>query len=276
MDGEPSTLHQEALQMRHGEVDNERPFYIESIRQVNTKKFKTKAMSYHVRFTNMLADVEITNLHRRLHEIFQQILDETIGGIPPRNQVRFVLHSNQLEYPITFIFMAPDRLTSEHIVTEFERVIQSNREFRLKDTVEINVVHMSMLMGGKGTKCSEVNLEKHLEKKKSITCIQNDDELCLARALVVAKAKLDKDPQYNTIADHRRAMQTRLAQELHHNADVPLEPCGIEHAKQFQAHLSEHQISIVSKECGDKVIYAGPEKDKKIYLYMHNYGLSIS
>ena len=55
-------------------------------------------------------------------------------------------------------------------------------------------------------------------------------------------------------------MQTRLARELHQNAGVPLGPCGIEQAKQFQAYLTEYQITI----------YAGPEKDKTIYLYMHN------
>ena len=82
----------------------------------------------------------------------------------------------------------------------------------------------------------------------------------MARALVVAKAKLDNDQQHKSIVDHRRPMQTRLAQELHRNAGVPLGPCGIEEAKQFQLYLADYQISI----------YAGPEKEKKIYLYMHN------
>ena len=93
---------------------------------------------------------------------------------------------------------------------------------------------MSMPIGGKGNKCSEVNLEKHLEKKRSIIRIRNEEELFMARALVVIKAKLDNDSHYKSIADHRRPMQTRLAQELHKNAGVPLGPCGIEQAKHFQ------------------------------------------
>ena len=88
-----------------------------------TKKFKTNATSYRVQFTNVLADVEITSLHERLHEIFQQILDETVGAVPPQDQIRFVLHFVQ-------------RLTTEHILAKFEQVIQSNQEFRLSDTVE--------------------------------------------------------------------------------------------------------------------------------------------
>ena len=52
-----------------------------------------------------------------------------------------------------------------------------------------------MPIGGKGNKRSEVNLEKHLKKKKSVIRIRNEDDLCMAQALVVAKAKLDNDLQ---------------------------------------------------------------------------------
>ena len=130
-----------------------------------TKKFKTNATSYPIQFTNVFADVEITGLHERLHEIFQQVLDETVGGVPPQDQIRFLLHSNQLDKPIHFPFMPAERLTTEHILAKFEQVIQSNQEFRLNDTVEINVTHVSMPIGGKGSKRSEVNLGKHLERK---------------------------------------------------------------------------------------------------------------
>ena len=56
----------------------------------------------------------------------------------------------------------------------------------MNDTLEINVIHVSVPMAAKRSKRSEVNLEKHLKKKKSIIRIQNEDELCM-----VAKAKLD-------------------------------------------------------------------------------------
>ena len=116
---------------------------------------------------------------------------------------------------------------------------------------------------------TDVSLERHLEKKKSVVRIQNKDDLCMARALVVAKAKVDEGPQYKYVANHRKSIQTRLVQELHTNTNVPLGPCGIEEAKLFQTYLAEYQINIVSKEYNNKIIYSGPEKDK-IYLYMHN------
>ena len=58
----------------------------------------------------------------------------------------------------------------------------------------MNVIHVSMPSRGKGGKHTELNLEKHLEKKRSVIRIRNKDSLCMARALVVAKSKIDNDP----------------------------------------------------------------------------------
>ncbi|CAB3991126.1 DNA polymerase, partial [Paramuricea clavata] len=139
-----------------------------------------------------------------------------------------------------------------------------------KRAVDVNVVHVEMPHGGTGTKRAEINLEKHLMKKRSIIRIRNNDQLCLARALVVAKAKIDNDPQYTSIVDHRRAMQTRLARELHQKAAVPLGPCGLDEVKQFQTYLSDYQINIVSKDHQNALIYIGPDQEKRIYLYLHD------
>ena len=259
----------------HEEIDEDDdsdgiPFIVESVKQVNVKKFRTTGINYRIQFTNAFADVELSSFHNQLHEIFQRILDETTRGVPPNDQVRFVLHSQQLEQPISFPFLPRHRLTTERVLAEFQRVIQSNQEFRLNDTVDVNVIHVVMPQGGRGSKRSEINLEKHLAKKRSIVRIQNSDDLCLARALVVAKAKIDNDPQYKYIADHRKPMQTRFAEELHQKSGVPLGPCGLDEVKRFQTYLSEYQINVVSKEYMNSIIYTGPEQEKRIYLYMHN------
>ena len=168
--------------------------------------------------------------------------------IPLHDQVRFVLHSPQLEYPISLPFMPRQRLTTERVLAEFEHVIQSNHEFRLHGAVNVDLIHVEMAYGGKGTKQSQINLEKHLMDKRSIVRVQNKDELCLARALIIAKAKIDCDSRYKMIANHRKPLQARLAQELHQKADVPLGPCGMDEVKRFQTYLTEYQINIVSKD----------------------------
>ena len=132
--------------------------------------------------------------------------------------------------------------------------------------VDVNVIHLSTPSGGKGRKHTALNLEKQLEEKKTVIRIQNKDDFCMANALEVAKAKVDNDPQYKSIIDHRRPMQTGLVQKLHTNTGIPLGLCGIDEANQFQAYLSDNEINIMSKEYNYKVIYAGPGKDKKQVL----------
>ena len=82
-----------------------------------------------------------------------------------------------LEYPISLPFMSRQRLTTERVLAEIERVIQSNHEFRLIDSVNVNLIHIEMAYGGTGTKRNEINLEKHSARKGSIIRIQNKDEL---------------------------------------------------------------------------------------------------
>jgi hypothetical protein len=164
--------------------------------------------------------------------------------------------------------MPRQRLTTERVLAEFERVIQSNHEFHLNDIVNVDLIHVEMPYGGKGTKRSEINLEKHLINKRSIIRVQNKDELCLARALVIAKAKIDNDSRDRLIRKSERPLQTRLARELHQKAHVPLGPCGMDEVKRFQTYLTEYQINIVSKDHQNSILYSGPEQEKRIYLFL--------
>jgi hypothetical protein len=197
-------------------------------------------------------------------------LDNITRDIPEHDQVRFVLHSPQLEKPISLPVKALSPLTTERVFAQIERVIQSHHEFRLNESVKVNLVHVKMPNGATGSKRSEINLEKHLMNKRAIVRIQKEDDLCLARALVVSIAKIENDSRYKSIVDHRRQMQTRLAHDLHQKAGVPIGSCGIDEVKQFQAYLTDYQINIVSKEHQNSVIFSGPDKEKRIYLFLHD------
>ena len=65
--------------------------------------------------------------------------------------------------------------------------------------------------GGTGKKRKIANLDKYLTRKHSIVRIQNMDNLCLARAIVVAKAKVDNNERYCSINDYRGPLQADLA-----------------------------------------------------------------
>ena len=195
----------------------------------------------------------------------------------PKDQVRFILRSEQLDTPISIPFMDVERLTTERVFSQIERVIQSNQEFRLNDTVTIDIIHVVAPEGsGKSrVKRTTLNIREYLKKKGSVISVNNNDNLCLARALVVAVARIEKDPKYNQIRDSRGHIQLERALDLHRAANVSLGPCGMDEVKLFQQYLVSYQIIVVFGDHNDSIIYppkppTNPDAEKSIYLYYHN------
>ena len=141
--------------------------------------------------------------------------------------------------------------------------------------MNVNVIHVEMPQGGTGTKRSEINLEKNLTNKRTIVRIQNEDDLCLARALVVSIAKIENDSRDRQIRDHRQPVRACLAQELHQKASVLIGKCGIDEVKQFQTtdYLKDTQIRdsffctpITSSEVESEILSIPNKKSHGLYL----------
>jgi hypothetical protein len=81
-----------------------------------------------------------------------------------------------------------NQLTSELLLTEIERVLQSNKQFILDHCVQLNITHVSLPKGGTGKRCDYVDTERFVKDKRCIIQIQNKDDMCCARAIVTAKA----------------------------------------------------------------------------------------
>ena len=183
------------------------------------------ATNYSIRFNNTVSDLNLVESYERTQKIFEHLLNDVTTGMNEKDQVRFVLRSTQLDTPISLPFMPVLQLTPEHVFSQIERVIQSNQDFRLNDTVVVDIVHVEAPQDS-GRKRTILDIGEFLHKKRSIITIGNNDDLCLARALVVAIAKIEKDPRYKSLANSRKTVQERKARELNELANVPLGPCG--------------------------------------------------
>ena len=96
----------------------------------------------------------------------------------------------------------------------------------------------------------------------------------MARALVVAIAKVENEPNYKNLTKPGRREQEKRAKALHTAANVPLGPCGIPEVALFQKHLTSYEINIVSGNHNNSIIFPPqPSTDRNvtpIYLYLHN------
>ena len=249
-------------------------YQLESSKKYHSKKFGMTATDHKVRFNNVLADFDVLESYQSTMKIFHHLLEEVTEDMTPNDKIRFILRSAQLETPISLPFMTVEELTTERVFAQFERVIQSNQEFRLNDTVIIDINHVETPEGSGKSKRTSFNIRDHLKQKKSVVCINNTDDLCLARALAVAIARIENDPKYKQIRDSGKPLQREKAFDLHEAANVPLGPCGIDEVKLFQNYLVNYQIIIVSGAHNNSIIYPPkpPGTDEKpiISLYYHN------
>ena len=103
--------------------------------------------------------------------------------------------------------------------------------------------------------------------KKTILTIQNKDELCCARAIVTAKAKVDQHPNWEGFRKGR-TIQTTQAVQLHLEADVPQGPCGYEELHKFSQapSLADYQLLLVDETRGFSVLSFSPPQPKKLVL----------
>ena len=258
--------------------DEQGQYYYElkSSEKYNSKKFGMTGTDHRVRFNNVLADFDLLQSYRSTMKIFHHLLEEIKEGMAPNDKIRFILRSEQLDTPISLKFMTVEQLTTERVYSQIERVIQSNQEFRLNDTVIIDINHVATPEGSGRSKLKRTifNIRDYLKQKRSIVCIDNTDDLCLARALAVAIAKNENDPKYKQIRDSRRPVQRQRALALHQAANVPLGPCGIPEVKLFQNYLVNYQIIVVSGSHNNSIIYPpqppGTDEKPVISLFYHN------
>ena len=246
----------------------------ESVTKTKSKKFRMSATDHRIRFNNVVSQLDLIESYQRTQAIIQYLLNDVTQDMNEKDQVRFVLRSEQLDTPISMPFMSVEQLTPEKVFSQIERVIQSNRDFRLNDTVVVDIIHVEAPQGSGRSKRNVLNIKDFLHKKRSVITIRNNDNLCLARALVVAIAKIGKDPNYKNLLKPGYKILERKARELHEAANVPLGPCGIHEVELFQKYLTNYEINIVSGNHDNSIIYPSrPSPDNNvtpIYLYLHD------
>ena len=176
-------------------------------------RFNTESNEYRVTF-NELNVQSVQDILKTLQNLFDSVLTDVTKGMQEEDLVQVTLECPDLDLP-----MQMNQLTSELLLAEIERVLQSNEQFVLDHCVQLNITHVSLPKGGTGKRCDYVDTERFLNDNRCIIQIQNKDDMCCARAIVTAKAKIDGHEQWNSIQRGRR-IQEELALELHTKTGV--------------------------------------------------------
>ena len=99
----------------------------------------------------------------------------------------------------------------------------------------------------------KVQSKKDFKNKKSVVLIENDDELCLGRCLVIALADRDNHPKKKQIKMGRK-IQTELVHELYEKYNMPKTTSSLNSIMEWENHL-DCSITIIDSDNFNNITY---------------------
>ena len=228
---------------------------------------------------NLIPNENITQaLQDGLRRAVNQVL-ATTPNLHDQDQLYFTLGSDRLHnnFQGWGLRAGEWREGGARLDALFDRLAQapnSNEQFEMDDSFQLSITQAHHAPQGSGKPCrgkpGHPTLQMLTRNSKSVIRIQNKDELCCARALVVAKARVDQHPKYHSIRQGTK-LQKELALLLYHEANVPFGPCSYDALTKFSAapSLAQYQITLVDAHRSFQITTFGPIQDKQLILLHH-------
>ena len=227
---------------------------------------------------NLILSQNITQaLQDGLRRAVNQVLTTT-PNLDDQDRLYFTIASNRLHnnFQGWGLRAGEWRQDGERVEALFHRLAQalnSNEQFEMDDSFQVSITQVHHAPQGTGRprrgKPGHPTMAMLTAKKNSVIRIQNkDDKLCCARALVVAKTRLDQHPKQRAIQRGKGPLQRTLALDLHHEAKVPLGPCSYDAFTAFSKapSLVGYQIILVDASRSFHITTFGPLQDKQLIL----------
>ena len=168
----------------------------------------------------------------------------------------------------------------DELLATLANKLNSNEAFNADRGFQVDVVFVSMPDPGTGHKKKNnpgrMCLERENKKKRCIITINNNDELCCARAIVTMRAHCHKEDGVDALRlwDSLKKgypVQQQQAQTLHRQAGVAEGACGLPELAKFQHALgSEYQLLVMLRMKPFDLIFKGPDAPHQIRLLKSN------
>ena len=220
-----------------------------------------------------------------MEALYKAIKDQFTPDARPQDLLHFAIHAHGFTHAFRSSniqvgdFLRRDSYTDELLDTLAGK-LNSNEDFHPDRGLQVDVVLIRMPTPGSGrARKKQVGFrawEDDSKRKQSIIRIENQDDLCCARAIVTMRAWCHRnDPGHMPRSDWNalrlgRPRQKQMAQELHRAAGVPEGPCGYPELEQFQQYLSTlnppYQLKVMNRQKPFFISFKGPDAPHIIQL----------
>ena len=236
-------------------------------------------MSTHDVTVHGLEDTPLERARDTIVFILNHVRTIVLQPIRPTDRVGLGIESSSLKLglPVWTPLIELSQLTTERWMMEFEKVLNSQEGLAFDESFKVRV-DVASPPGGSCRRDVPQHSELFLKKKDCVITINNHDEICMARALVVAKAIADYgSSSHPEVKKMRRGKkkQTAEAKILLRKAGFYPRRFTIADLPAFEAVLGEeYQVYVLSREQACSIIYpkqaAGQEKKTTLLLLLHN------
>ena len=146
-------------------------------------------ISYRLKVQENPLDRKVSDILGEVYSMFTNLITDLRNDLENGDLVQFYLNHPILNVPIIVSARPIEDLTVENIMTDVEKVLQSEEELKLDEQFEIHVGILRIPRGGRGKYF--INRQENIYRKRSIVeMINKDDNLCFDRAVAVCLAKL--------------------------------------------------------------------------------------
>ena len=217
----------------------------------------------------------LNNLLPDLQALFDTLLEHMREQYGEDGVARIYINHPKLESPIIVRLKHLRDLCGTEILHIIDEVLYSAGEIPADDELDINVAIIKLLKGSGRRPVRDV--VKDTKAKHCFITIQNDDLLCLPRAIVVALCRLrykndsnneNLKKEYDKIREKNSNYQKEQALLLLLHSGLPASRSGISEDIPIYENILNVGICLFSAQAGNRRVYNGNKwYSGKIFLY---------
>lgn len=209
-----------------------------------------------------------------IRKAINQVIQRGTEDLQPRDQVSFSFCCKDLKRGEGWIRFRPaEEISYDDVWNVISSVYQSNSTGLNTDSFCLAITSVRMPTGrGKANTGRYNTFEEECRKRRGIIVINNKDNMCLPRALVVTKAYVEKDPEQNKVRRDHGKLQTQRAHQLCTDSGVvvPEEGCGIPELRQFQQYLKNFKLMVYKYGTkGRDMMFKGSSEGPSLNILYH-------
>ena len=233
-------------------------------------------MTYKVKLNNSNPELLLNNLLPNLQALFDTLLDHTREQYGEEGVGRIYINLPKLESAIIVRPKYLWELSGTEILQVIDEVLYNAGEIPADDDeLDINIAIIKLMKGSGRRPVRDV--KKDTKAKRCFVTIQNDDLLCLPRAIMVGYLRLlhKKDinndqlkKEYDKIRKKDSKYQEELALLLLLHSELPSHRAGISADIPFYEDILGISICLFSAQISNGRVYNGNSSyPDKIFLY---------